>query len=142
VFNRIVVICDGNICRSPTAAALLQQGAPERQISSAGLVALVGRDMDAMARNIAEENGVMCPAHHARQIDDAIASHADLLLVMEMRQRNEMMQRFPAASGKIFLLGHWSGGEDIPDPYRRDRETFEHVYRLLERGSREWLARL
>ena len=52
------------------------------------------------------------------------------------------MQRFPMASGKTFLLSHWNGGHDIPDPYQRDRETFEHVYRLIEQASSAWLTHL
>jgi len=142
VFNRIVVICDGNICRSPTAAAILAAGVPGKQISSAGLIAVVGQDMAPLAREVAESRGLHCPSHQARQLDSLISNTADLLLVMEKRQRNELMQRYPAASGKVFLLDHWSGGADIPDPYRRDRDTFEHVYELIERASTAWLARL
>lgn len=144
MFDRIVVICDGNICRSPTAAAMLANGlaGQGKQVSSAGLIAVVGHDMDDTARQVAEACGLICPQHEARQLDARAASEAELMLVMEKRQRNEVIRRFPVASGKVFLLSHWSGGDDIPDPYRRDRETFEYVYKLLERGSQDWLARI
>lgn len=142
MFDEIVVVCTGNICRSPTAAAMLAAAAPEKNVTSAGLAALVGHEMNGMAREVAENHGLSCPVHQARQLDSAISSAADLLLVMDKRQRNELMQRFPMASGKTFLLSHWNGGHDIPDPYQRDRETFEHVYKLMEQASHAWLARL
>lgn len=137
-----MVVCTGNICRSPTAAAMLALRAPGKNITSAGLAALVGQEINEVAREVAQANGLNCPPHQARQLDNAISSGADLLLVMEKRQRNELMQRFPVASGKTFLLSHWNGGHDIPDPYQRDRETFEHVYKLMEQASHAWLARL
>ena len=142
MFERIVLVCDGNICRSPTAAALLQAALPGRDIQSAGLVPLVGHDMDASARDVAQQQGLSCPPHQAQALSAELAARADLLLVMEKRQRNEVMKRYPAASGKVFLLSHWSGGEDIPDPYRRDRTVFENVYRMLEQGVHAWLERL
>ncbi|MCC1495733.1 low molecular weight protein-tyrosine-phosphatase [Alcanivorax sp. 1008] len=142
MFEKIVVVCTGNICRSPTAAAMLAAAAPAKKISSAGLAALVNHEMDGAAREVAEAHGLSCPPHQARQLDSAISSGADLLLVMDKWQRNELMQRFPMVSGKTFLLSHWNGGHDIPDPYQRDRETFEHVYKLMEQASNAWLARL
>lgn len=142
MFNNIVVICIGNICRSPIAEAILAAQLPGKKISSAGLGALVGQDMNDMARQVAESHGVICPPHQARQLDGTISSSADLLLVMDKRQRNEVMQQFPEASGKTFLLSHWNGSHDIPDPYQRDLETFEHVYKLIEQASAAWLPHL
>lgn len=142
MFERILVVCDGNICRSPTAAALLGKLLPNRDVSSAGLAAVVGHDMDETARDVAAAHGLVCPPHQARQLDGTIAARADLVLVMEKRQRNEVMKRYPAASGKVFLLSHWDGGEDIPDPFRRDRTVFDNVYRMLEQGVQTWLGRL
>ena len=142
MFEKIVVVCTGNICRSPTVAAMLKAAAPDKQITSAGLAALVGYEMNDVAREVAQAHGLHCPPHQARQLDSAISSGADLLLVMDKRQRNALMQRFPMASGKTFLLSHWNGGHDIPDPYQRDRETFEHVYTMMEQASHAWLARL
>lgn len=142
MFDRILVVCDGNICRSPTAAAMLAQHCPERDISSAGLVGLIGHEMDVMAREVALNHGLDCPPHQGRRLDAALCRHADLILVMERRQRDEVMKLFPGGSGKVFLLGHWCGGDDIPDPYRRDRTTFEHVYELMNKAVATWLPRL
>jgi protein-tyrosine phosphatase len=142
VFNRILVVCDGNICRSPTAAAMLQLTCPDKDISSAGLVGLVGHEMDGLAREVALSHGLQCPPHQGRKLSADLCRDADLILVMERRQRDEVMKQFPAGSGKVMLLSHWCGGEDIPDPFRRDRVTFEHVYKLMDRSVNAWLPRL
>ena len=142
MFDRILVVCDGNICRSPTAAAILASHLPDRDVSSAGLIGLIDQDMDAMAREVASSHGVNCPPHRGRRLDKAMCREADLILVMERRQRDEVMKLFPGSSGKVFLLSHWCGGDDIPDPYRRDRTTFEHVYESMNRAVAAWIPRL
>ena len=142
MFNRILVVCDGNICRSPTAAAMLMQHCPEKEISSAGLIGLAGYEMDEMARKVAQEHGLHCPPHRGRRLSAELCRKADLILVMERRQRDELMSQFPNGSGKVMLLGHWTGGKDIPDPFRRDQDTFEHVYQLIDQAVAAWLPRL
>lgn len=136
------MVCDGNICRSPTAAAMFMQHCPDRDISSAGLVGLAGHEMDEMARQVAVAHGLNCPPHQARRLSSDLCREVDLILVMERRQRDELMSQFPSGSGKVMLLAHWCGGEDIPDPYRHDQDTFENVYQLIDRAVSAWLPRL
>lgn len=142
MFDRILVVCDGNICRSPTAAAMFMQHFPEKDISSAGLIGLAGHEMDETARQVAATHGLYCPPHQGRRLSAELCRKADLILVMERRQRDELMSQFPNGSGKVMLLGHWCGGEDIPDPYRHDKDTFEHVYQLIDQAVAAWLPRL
>ena len=56
MFNNILVVCVGNICRSPTAERLLQRYHPELKVESAGLGALVGKGADPTAISIAAEH--------------------------------------------------------------------------------------
>ncbi|QJQ93999.1 MULTISPECIES: low molecular weight protein-tyrosine-phosphatase [Halomonadaceae] len=148
MFHQVLVVCTGNICRSPVAAAMLQQrfshlSAP--RFSSAGLGALTGRGVDPNARKLAEAAGLDVSQHEARQLDETLLVEADLVLVMSAGQRSEIGKRWPSALGKTMLLGHWLEGErgrDIPDPYRKSPEVFEHVHRLLLRATEAWAARL
>lgn len=142
MFNRILIVCDGNICRSPTAVAIFMRHCPERDISSAGLIGLTGHEMDEMAREVAAAHGLHCPPHRGRRLNSDLCRKAELILVMERRQRDGLMSQFPAGSGKVMLLGHWCGGEDIPDPYRQDKNAFEHVYNLIDRAVAAWLPHL
>ncbi|VDZ78083.1 protein-tyrosine phosphatase [Salmonella bongori] len=53
MFNKILVVCVGNICRSPTAECLLQRFHPSLTVASAGLGALVGKGADPAAASVA-----------------------------------------------------------------------------------------
>ena len=83
MFERVLVVCDGNICRSPTVAAMLAALKPEKRVHSAGLVGLEGHAMDATARAVAETNGVVCGEHAGRRLTAALCRDADLILVMD-----------------------------------------------------------
>ncbi|MCK0538699.1 low molecular weight protein-tyrosine-phosphatase [Alcanivorax quisquiliarum] len=141
MFDSILVVCDGNICRSPTAAVLLAN-ATGKQVTSAGLVALVDHDMDALAREVALENGLECPPHVARKLTREMCRAADLILVMETRQRDRVAALAPEASGKTLLLGKWLGEKEVPDPYKRHREVYDHAYKLITQAVDAWAKRL
>ncbi len=142
MFNNILVVCVGNICRSPTAEFLLKQALPHKAVHSAGLGALNGHDMDATAREVAERHGVCCHAHQARQLTRDLCRQADVILVMENKHKEGVSQLVPEARGKTFLLGQWSQGQEVPDPYKKSTEAFEHVYKLIAHHCGQWADKL
>ena len=129
MFNKILVVCVGNICRSPTAERLLRQFHPALTVSSAGLGALVGKGADPCAISVAQAHNLSLDNHCARQISGRMCREYDLILTMEMR-------------GKVMLFGHWDSEREIPDPYRKSRDAFDAVYALLERSARQWAQAL
>ncbi|MCK0152851.1 low molecular weight phosphotyrosine protein phosphatase [Alcanivorax sp. S6407] len=137
-----MVVCDGNICRSPTVAAMLNELKPGLTIASAGLVGLEGQDMEPTARAVAEQNGLACGEHIARKLTSEMCRDSDLILVMEGRQKDRLSQKFPEASGKTFLLSHWNGKHDIPDPYKRGRDAFERIYPMMQAAAKAWSEKL
>ena len=144
MFKRILTVCIGNICRSPTAEYLFRQHLVSRdiQLGSAGLGALVGHPIDATARQLLAEHGVDGMAHRARQLTPAMLREADLVLGMEKGHVDAMTRLAPEASGKIFLLDKWLLGRDIPDPYRQQRAAFDHVYGMITQAVDSWLRYL
>ncbi|MBB3185636.1 protein-tyrosine phosphatase [Halomonas fontilapidosi] len=145
MFQHLLVVCTGNICRSPVAAAMLAAALPGRRIDSAGLGALVGHGVEPTARELAEADGLHVADHQARQLTEAMLTEADLILVMSEGQRHAVADLAPAALGKTMLLGKWldeGRGREIPDPYRKSREVFEHVHGLLREATGEWAKRL
>lgn len=142
MFDRILVVCVGNICRSPTAEYLLQKDLPGKHISSAGLGALVGHDMDQQARAVAERSGLECPQHYARQLTRELCHQAELILVMESRHREGVTQLCPEARGKVFLLAQGLERSDIADPYRKSESVFEQTYEQLQQACTAWVQRL
>lgn len=144
MFDRILVVCIGNICRSPTAEYLLRHRLGDRdvQVGSAGLAALAGKPIDPAAGELLAEHGIDASAHRARQLDEQAVIGADLILVMERAHLASLARCSPHAVGRTFLLGKWQGDRDIPDPYRQSRAAFEHAYRLVDEGIDGWLQHL
>src|SRR5690606_6892784 len=115
MFERILVVCVGNICRSPMAEALLREALPGRRVSSAGIGALVGEPADPLAVQLMRERGLDIGAHRGRQLDEPLLRENDVLLVMERGHREWIESRWPQARGRVYRWGHWSDFE-VPDP--------------------------
>ncbi|MDY6816499.1 MAG: low molecular weight protein-tyrosine-phosphatase [Pseudomonadota bacterium] len=143
MFNHILVLCTGNICRSPVAGAMLKAGLPDKSVESAGLGALVDRPADPTAAELASQAGLDLSHHKARQATTAMFRQADLILVMTEGQKARVTEMDPSSTGKTLLMGHWlEGRPDIPDPYKKSREAFVHVHQRLEEAVNAWLPRL
>jgi len=142
MFEKILVVCIGNICRSPLAAAMLQNALPEKIVNSAGLHALEGNDIEPTARRTAENHGETLQQHSATQLTSELVNDHDLILVMEQRHRDEIGRRYPEALAKTMLYGQWANLPNIPDPYRKSPEVFEQVYKMIKTATEAWTEKL
>ncbi|MGM8755000.1 protein tyrosine phosphatase [Enterobacter chuandaensis] len=142
MFNSILVVCTGNICRSPIGERLLRQQLPDTQVSSAGIFGLSGRPADAAAKAVALRHGVSLEGHVARKVTRYLLQKSDLILVMEPEHLRFIASVAPENRGKSLLFGQWLETKDIPDPYRKSREAFEYVFEQLGKASQEWARRL
>jgi protein-tyrosine phosphatase len=133
----ILVVCEGNICRSPVAQALLKRALPFVSVRSAGTRALVGRHADPLAIQIAHEHGMDISDHVAEALNSEHVSTADMVLTMTHAQRRLILKHFPFARGKVFRFGEHEQ-IDITDPYRRHRAVFEMAFAQIERGVSNW----
>jgi protein-tyrosine phosphatase len=144
VFKRILIVCMGNICRSPAAEYLFRERMSARgiELCSAGIGALVGNPMDATVLQLLHESGVDGTSHRAHQLTSSMLLQSDLVLGMEKNHVDAMVQLAPAARGKVYLLDKWLGGRDVPDPYGQSRSVFERVYEMIMGGVDSWEAYL
>ncbi|MFT6985461.1 MAG: protein-tyrosine phosphatase [Psychromonas sp.] len=142
MFDKILVVCVGNICRSPTAEYLLKNLLPNKEIASAGVSALVGKPADKMACTVAQDHDLSLAGHQARQLTAELCRDFDLILVMEQGHISAVTDIAPAVHGKTMLLGHWLGKQEIPDPYRQSKEAFEHAYQLIEQSAAAWAKKI
>lgn len=144
MFQSILIVCVGNICRSPLAEGLLrdrlEKAGKQVRVESAGLGALVGKPADPLSVELAAELGVDLTAHRARQLTPELLREFELVLVMEAWQVKDVERLSPTTRGRVYRLGHW-GDFDIPDPYRKPRGAFERALARIQEGV-EGLAKL
>jgi protein-tyrosine-phosphatase len=149
--RNILFVCTGNICRSPIAEGQLKKLLKDNpitgiQATSAGLIALPGNSASFNAVRVARENGISLEEHSAQPITFELIDHADLILVMEPRQGQELIADHPEISDKILHLRYFAryGSRDrgISDPYGRSLEAyrfcFEDIRECVE-SLHQWL---
>lgn len=137
----ILVVCIGNVCRSPMAASLLERALPACQVSSAGLAPPVGAPADPRAAKALAREGCNLKDHRARAVDSTLVVAADLILVMDDKQRAELEQIYPQAQGKTYRLCE-AIHSDVPDPYGCSQGMFDIVLELIKQGIASWAAQL
>ena len=140
-FDNILVVCVGNICRSPMAEALLKQRYPHKNIDSAGVGALVGHSADPAALEIMNEQQLDVTNHTAKQIDESLAKKADIIFTMSDGQTKWIEERWPFCRGKTFKLGHWQD-KDIADPYKHEMSAFQTAYQDIVVSLEQWADKI
>jgi protein-tyrosine phosphatase len=139
MIQSILVVCLGNICRSPMAAALLRSRLPDINVVSAGLGAMIGHPADPAVSRLLFSRGLDASSHRGQQLTGDLCRQADLILVMDQAQKQEVERVFPLIRGKVFLLGAHEG-YDVFDPYGQGTERFEACYALINSGVERWAA--
>lgn len=146
MFNQILVVCHGNICRSPAAEALFKHAFHEQSLSiavqSAGVHATPGLAFDPKMQKFLSDEKIWIQDHQSKRTDEKLLRWADLILVMEQNHQRELALAFPFACGKIHLLSKWEMGSDIMDPYCRNHEDYAKAFHQIAVGVRSWCAQL
>ena len=86
MFDSVLVVCAGNICRSPTAEYVLKSKLQGKNVavSSAGLTALEGKPADAQAKQIATAHNIDMSEHQGRQITSNLVANNSVILVLSL----------------------------------------------------------
>ena len=138
----ILVVCTGNICRSPTGEYLLKKELGEGfNVMSAGLGALVDHPAHEISQKIALQHGIDMSAHRARQINMDILKWADLILVMENGHKSELLHKYPWLGDKVHRYGE-GPQVDIPDPYRRPENAFVLAWNFISKLTPYWVEKI
>jgi len=151
--TRILFVCLGNICRSPTAEGVFRhvhaREAPglRIEVDSAGTAGYhIGAAPDRRSQLAATRRGIDLSALRARQITLDDFSRFDLLLAMDRGNLDELNAMKPEASrARVRLFLEYApelGVLEVPDPYYGDADGFERVLDLTAAASRGLLAAL
>ena len=149
----VLIVCTGNICRSPTGEGVLrhlvrERGLEERvRVASAGTHDYhVGEPPDTRSMKHASQRGYDLSAQRAMQIEKAHFDEFDSILAMDRGHLRILKQMQPSGSrAKLGLFldasGQWKG-EDVPDPYYGGAAGFEQVLDMVEEAGARWLDRI
>ncbi|MBN3816822.1 low molecular weight phosphotyrosine protein phosphatase [Paraburkholderia sp. Se-20369] len=141
MIKHILVVCEGNVCRSPIAQGLLQRALPGIVVVSAGVSAIDGVAIDPIADRMLKARGIDLSGHRSKRLDRQMCRDADLILAMELAQRRAVERLRPVAHGRVYRLAE-ALASDVPDPYRRALPRYDHATMLIEQGVRDWAARI
>ena len=145
---RILFVCHGNICRSPTAEYVMKQLVREAGLEDRLEIASAATSREEIcdpvyppARAELARHGISCKGHAARQMTPADYDYYDWLVGMEPANLRAMRRIVADSEGKMRLLLSFAGSDEgIEDPWYTGR--FAEVYRQIERGCRAMLTRL
>lgn len=153
----VLVVCTGNICRSPFAEFLLRDRLPNSQVASRGIFAVVGKGIEPQMAGELAARGIEHRGFHSRQVRP-LDLDVDLVLTMSRRQRSHLLEDFPQAARRIGHIGHvpellreaedlpaaplreiiqrWTRRppdpqRDVPDPFGRDAAVAAGTASLL-----------
>lgn len=142
---KILMVCLGNICRSPIAEGILRQKAREQglriETDSAGTSSFhIGEAPDRRMRTTAKENGVDIDDLRARQFVPADFDRFDLIYAMDQSNYNNIIALAGSEDEKAkvkMILNEVNpeSNEAVPDPYYGGEEGFQHVFDLLDEAT-------
>jgi protein-tyrosine phosphatase len=139
----ILVVCSGNICRSPFAEGYLRMRLTESkrdnvQVRSAGTLGIVGSPASDHTQELAKEAGFSLDAHRSSGVTFDLVDEAGVILVMEEAHRQELTRLFPEGADRVHLLSEYhpsvtepSRAPDIFDPIGMSAEDYGRCFALV-----------
>lgn len=142
---KILFVCTGNSCRSVMAKGYLEKrlrelGKEGIEVSSAGLIRLIGMEATEKAKQVAGEEGIELSDHRTRMINELDVRESDLIFVMESRHKQYIVGKYPKAAKKTYLLkdfkklGNFETSEhpDIADPITKDTDFYRKIFSIIK----------
>jgi len=149
---KILMVCLGNICRSPLAEGIMKAKLKSKgldgYVDSAGVISYhSGEPPDNRATQVARNNGIDITDQRARQIKKSDFSEFDLILTMDRSVHQDVLSIAGSAgeSGRIHMFTEFAGlgkNKDVPDPYWGGSDGFEKVFNLIDSACESIISRI
>lgn len=136
----ILIVCKGNICRSPLAEAYLKYQLEKHGlpivVQSAGLETSFGKPAHLFAQVVGTQSGLLLSNHATQPLHKEQVERADMIVVMEWGQRNRVIKLYPQARQKVFLLRQFydRSVREVADPYSGTLEDFQMCFSMIKQA--------
>jgi protein-tyrosine phosphatase len=134
--RRILVVCHGNLCRSPYLQAVLQRSLPDVTVTSAGFAGS-DRAVPQVSVALCAQRGLDLSRYRSRPITQSKVSEADLLIVMDAYQARRLARMFRVKRERIVIAGDlepmFEASRAIRDPWNHSIEAFRATFDRLDR---------
>jgi protein-tyrosine phosphatase len=134
--RKILVVCHGNICRSPYLQAVLQRALPDLAVMSAGFVGS-DRPVPEISVALGAKRGLDLSGYRSRPLTQSTVGNADLLIVMDSYQARQLVITFPINRARVVIAGdldpQFDASRSITDPWNRASDVFESSFDRLDR---------
>ncbi|MGP5058357.1 low molecular weight protein-tyrosine-phosphatase [Psychrobacter celer] len=151
--SSVLLVCLGNICRSPTAEEVFRQQAAiaglSLKVDSAGTGDWhIGHAPDERSQRHAKSHGYNIGKLVARQVSADDFRQFDLILAMDSQNLADLQAIKDSLTDPVDTLAKLAlfseedptyGGDDVPDPYHGDAEDFEEVIKRIESSAQAWI---
>ena len=140
--KNILIVCTGNTCRSPMAAALMRKmlNPEEYEVKSAGLAAVFNMGASAPAIKLMKDEGIDISEHTTTMLTGDMLEEADVVFVMSEHHRSGITGWFKNSQAKVHLLREFDKVQDdsfypdVPDPAGGGIETYRDCLKIIRRS--------
>lgn len=149
---RILLVCTGNVCRSPLAEGILRKLVRDAGshgsivVESAGTAAVEGAHASGNSVEVAARAGIDIRGHAARQLTKRLVGRSSLILTMQPEHRDWIVSKFPEAAAKTQVVTSYAdpaGARDgVQDPIGLDIDAYQETFERIEESLKAAMPRI